>query len=108
MKDARTLEREALQWALGRGSRSGRVAFQFARDWAGRHRARPTAAAKRDRADCASPLTEVAAAVLIDRSGRFLLAQRPPGKVYAGYWEFPGGKVEPGEAPCRRARARAP
>lgn len=29
--------------------------------------------------------------------GRFLLAQRPEGKVYAGYWEFPGGKVEPGE-----------
>jgi predicted AAA+ superfamily ATPase len=41
--DAAGLEREALQWALGRGSRSGRVAFQFARDWAGRHRARPGA-----------------------------------------------------------------
>lgn len=36
--DADRLEREALQWALGRGSRSGRVAFQFARDWAGRQR----------------------------------------------------------------------
>lgn len=33
--------------------------------------------------------------------GAFLLAQRPSGKVYAGYWEFPGGKVEPGEAPPR-------
>jgi 8-oxo-dGTP diphosphatase len=32
--------------------------------------------------------------------GRFLLGQRPAGKVYAGYWEFPGGKVEPGEAPA--------
>jgi hypothetical protein len=42
-KDAAGLEREALQWALGRGSRSGRVAFQFARDWAGRHWARPGA-----------------------------------------------------------------
>lgn len=31
--------------------------------------------------------------------GSFLLGQRPPGKVYAGYWEFPGGKIEPGEAP---------
>jgi len=31
--------------------------------------------------------------------GRFLLGQRPAGKVYAGYWEFPGGKVEPGESP---------
>lgn len=40
---------------------------------------------------------EVAAAVLLDGAGRFLLAQRPAGKVYAGYWEFPGGKVEPGE-----------
>ena len=41
---------------------------------------------------------EVVAAVIIDAGGQFLLAQRPPGKVYAGYWEFPGGKVEPGEA----------
>lgn len=37
--------------------------------------------------------------------GSFLLAQRPAGKVYAGYWEFPGGKVEPGE-PAARALAR--
>jgi len=41
---------------------------------------------------------EVAAAVIERPDGTFLLAQRPPGKVYAGYWEFPGGKVEPGEA----------
>ena len=40
---------------------------------------------------------EVAAAVIENDRGEFLLAQRPPGKVYAGYWEFPGGKVEPGE-----------
>ncbi len=48
-----------------------------------------------------SPLpnrVEVVAAVLINESGQFLLAQRPAGKAYAGYWEFPGGKVEPGEA----------
>jgi 8-oxo-dGTP diphosphatase len=44
---------------------------------------------------------EVAAAVLQHADGRFLLAQRPAGKVYAGYWEFPGGKVEPGEDPER-------
>jgi len=44
------------------------------------------------------PITEVVAAVLTQPDGRVLLAQRPPGKVYAGYWEFPGGKVEPGEA----------
>ena len=40
---------------------------------------------------------EVVAAVILDERQRFLLAQRPAGKVYAGYWEFPGGKVEPGE-----------
>ncbi len=45
-----------------------------------------------------APITEVAVAVLTQPNGRVLLAQRPPGKVYAGYWEFPGGKVEPGEA----------
>jgi 8-oxo-dGTP diphosphatase len=42
---------------------------------------------------------EVAAAVITRPDGSFLLGQRPPGKVYAGYWEFPGGKIEPGEAP---------
>jgi 8-oxo-dGTP diphosphatase len=41
----------------------------------------------------------VAAVALIDPDGRVLLAQRPPGKAMAGLWEFPGGKVEPGETP---------
>ncbi|MBY8974745.1 8-oxo-dGTP diphosphatase MutT [Rhodobacteraceae bacterium NNCM2] len=41
----------------------------------------------------------VAAAALIDRDGRVLLAQRPEGKSMAGLWEFPGGKVEQGETP---------
>lgn len=50
-------------------------------------------------------MIEVAAAVLLRPDGSFLLAQRPAGKVYAGYWEFPGGKVEPGEA-VDRALAR--
>jgi len=46
-----------------------------------------------------SKIVDVAAAVLLRAEGReYLLAQRPPGKVYAGYWEFPGGKVEPGES----------
>lgn len=36
---------------------------------------------------------------LIERDGRLLVAQRPPGKALAGKWEFPGGKVEPGESP---------
>jgi 8-oxo-dGTP diphosphatase len=45
-----------------------------------------------------SKIVEVAAAVMLRADGsEFLLAQRPEGKVYAGYWEFPGGKVEPGE-----------
>lgn len=45
-----------------------------------------------------SKIVEVAAAVMLRADGReFLLAQRPVGKVYAGYWEFPGGKVEAGE-----------
>lgn len=41
----------------------------------------------------------VAAAALVDADGRVLLQQRPPGKPMAGLWEFPGGKVEPGETP---------
>ena len=41
----------------------------------------------------------VAACALVDTDGRVLLSQRPPGKQLAGLWEFPGGKVEPGETP---------
>ena len=44
-------------------------------------------------------LVEVAVAVLQQPDDTFLMAQRPPGKAYAGYWEFPGGKVEAGESP---------
>ncbi len=40
---------------------------------------------------------EVAVGVLINREGQFLLTSRPQGKVYEGYWEFPGGKLEAGE-----------
>jgi len=43
-------------------------------------------------------ITEVAVGVLVRPDGGFLLTSRPVGKVYAGYWEFPGGKVEPGES----------
>jgi len=43
-------------------------------------------------------ITEVVAAVLTRPNGEVMLASRPADKVYAGYWEFPGGKVEPGEA----------
>jgi 8-oxo-dGTP diphosphatase len=41
----------------------------------------------------------VSAVALIDADGRVLLAERPEGKSLAGLWEFPGGKVEPGETP---------
>jgi 8-oxo-dGTP diphosphatase len=44
-------------------------------------------------------IVRVAAAVILRRGGQVLLAQRPPGKPYAGYWEFPGGKLEEGETP---------
>lgn len=41
----------------------------------------------------------VVACALIDADGRVLIAQRPQGKALAGLWEFPGGKIEPGETP---------
>ena len=41
--------------------------------------------------------TEVAVGILVRADGALLLSTRPPGKVYAGYWEFPGGKIEAGE-----------
>jgi len=49
--------------------------------------------------DQSLPLLLVAAAALIDADGRVLICQRPAGKQLAGLWEFPGGKVEPGETP---------
>jgi 8-oxo-dGTP diphosphatase len=41
----------------------------------------------------------VVAAAMVDRDGRVLVQQRPPGTSMAGLWEFPGGKLEPGETP---------
>lgn len=51
-----------------------------------------------------SRIVEVAAAVLQRADGSFLLAQRPAGKIWAGYWEFPGGKVESGESAAQALR----
>jgi 8-oxo-dGTP diphosphatase len=48
-----------------------------------------------------SRVVDVAVAILVRADGAVLLAQRPPDKVYGGWWEFPGGKVEPGEAPAQ-------
>ncbi|MBA2689609.1 MAG: Nudix family hydrolase [Burkholderiales bacterium] len=48
-----------------------------------------------------TPIVDVGAAVITRSDGSFLLAERPAGKVYAGYWEFPGGKIEPGENPLQ-------
>ncbi|MFD2260530.1 (deoxy)nucleoside triphosphate pyrophosphohydrolase [Chelativorans composti] len=45
------------------------------------------------------PILLVAACALVDADNRVLLSQRPEGKALAGLWEFPGGKVEPGETP---------
>ncbi len=49
-------------------------------------------------ASAVRPAVPVAVGVLLRADGSFLLCSRPAGKVYAGYWEFPGGKLEPGEA----------
>jgi len=50
-------------------------------------------------------VVDVAVGVLVKPDGEFLLTSRPAGKVYAGYWEFPGGKFEPGET-VQQALAR--
>ncbi|MGY2735726.1 (deoxy)nucleoside triphosphate pyrophosphohydrolase [Sphingomonas sp. UYP23] len=55
--------------------------------------------AKLVEADVVKPLMPVVAAALFDRDGRVLVQMRPPGKAMAGLWEFPGGKIEPGETP---------
>ncbi|WP_420382951.1 (deoxy)nucleoside triphosphate pyrophosphohydrolase [Novosphingobium sp.] len=52
-----------------------------------------------DEHPCAGPALLVVAAALIDRRDHVLLQQRPAGKHHGGLWEFPGGKVEPGEGP---------
>jgi 8-oxo-dGTP diphosphatase len=55
--------------------------------------------------DAQRPMVDVAVGVLIKPNGEFLLTSRPQGKAYAGYWEFPGGKLEPGES-VQQALAR--
>jgi 8-oxo-dGTP diphosphatase len=55
-------------------------------------------------ADGASPLIHVVCAVIQDDSGRYLATRRPVDKALGGLWEFPGGKVEPGEDPAAALR----
>ena len=50
-------------------------------------------------ADTPLPIVLVVAVALVDADGRVLIAKRPEGKKMAGLWEFPGGKVDPGETP---------
>lgn len=56
-------------------------------------------AGERVEATTEKPVVLVVAVALVDVDGRVLLAKRPPGKKMAGLWEFPGGKVDPGETP---------
>src|SRR5215467_8750212 len=58
-----------------------------------------TAATAAEGAAVPLPVVLVAAVALLDADGRVLLAERPAGKHLAGTWEFPGGKVHPGETP---------
>jgi len=68
------------------------------------HRPLLVADPERDRTDVqphggsSRPVVEVAVGVLVRTDGAFLLTSRPEGKPYSGYWEFPGGKIEPGES----------
>lgn len=55
-------------------------------------------AQERSQAGLERPVVDVAVGILIAPGGHYLLTTRPPGKVYAGYWEFPGGKLEQGES----------
>ena len=80
-------ERDALNWALQRVAQRPRgVAV---RQGLGRQ--------PFEKKRASGPITLVSAAVLLRGANEFLLARRPEGKVYAGWWEFPGGKVEAGE-----------
>ena len=80
---------------LARGSEHKVLRFEAARD----DLAGPTPIDPEPEASADKPLLLVAACALIDADGRVLLARRPEGKKMAGLWEFPGGKLNPGETP---------
>ena len=84
---------EGTQSFLARGGEHRVLRFEAARgDVSGQADAAP-------QDDGVRPLLLVAACALIDRDGRVLLTRRPEGKKMAGLWEFPGGKMKPGETP---------
>jgi 8-oxo-dGTP diphosphatase len=80
---------------LARGGEQKVLCFEATRDDLNADAARSDAAHD----DTPKPIVLVAACALIDIDGRVLLARRPEGKKMAGLWEFPGGKVDPGETP---------
>ena len=87
---------DALVWALERGSRSGRVAWQFARDWSGRKTLGMSDARRRERAP--RPHGDRSRGRRAGAAGRALSAGAAAGgQAVWGYWEFPGGKLEAGE-----------
>ena len=84
---------EGTETFIARGGEHRVLRFEATRtDLFGKPEAEPTA-------DGSKPLILVAAAALIDSDTRILLARRPEGKKMAGLWEFPGGKLNPGETP---------
>lgn len=86
----------AVRESLTTGNKHTVTVFEATRDDVfGRPEAPPADAARPD----AKPLLLVAACALVDIDGRILLARRPEGKKMAGLWEFPGGKIDPGETP---------
>ena len=107
----RRLVLSALKWARLRGAREAWLQVEADNDAGARrstrslgfrevyryHYRRPPGRA--DVTGAGKRILLVAACALVDADGRVLLAQRPEGKPLAGLWEFPGGKVEPGETP---------
>ncbi|MFZ4410819.1 MAG: bifunctional GNAT family N-acetyltransferase/(deoxy)nucleoside triphosphate pyrophosphohydrolase [Paracraurococcus sp.] len=88
---------EGVQTFLSRGGPMPVLLFQGGREELTGDAAPPPAPASL--AAEGTPVLLVAAVALVDADGRVLLARRPEGKPLAGLWEFPGGKVKPGETP---------
>lgn len=92
----------ATQVFTARGGNVSVLLFSASREsFDAAHESKPSADADTSAEQTEEPrrLVLVVAAVLIDANNRILLARRPEGKTLAGLWEFPGGKMEPGEAP---------